>query len=187
MRAYAELHCISNFTFLRGASHPEELVKRAVELGYFALALTDECSVAGIVRAYVAARDEAIQLIVGSEFRLADDLRLILLPIDRQGYGQLCELITRGRRAAGKGEYHLTRRDLQSGLDACLAIWIPDLYSVHGVDVADAKWLSTCFPGRAWMAVELLADPQRRESQKYQRGTDSQDSDRSSHSGSSLV
>jgi len=158
MQAYAELHCISNFTFLRGASHPEELVKRAAELGYFALALTDECSVAGIVRAYVAARDEAIRLIVGSEFRLADDFRLILLPMDRQGYGQLCELITRGRRAARKGEYHLTRADLQSGLDACFAIWIPDHYSGHGPDAVDAEWMSACFPGRAWMAVELLAD-----------------------------
>jgi error-prone DNA polymerase len=158
MLAYAELHCVSNFTFLRGASHPEELVKRAAALGYVALALTDECSVAGIVRAHVAARDEAIQLIVGSEFRLADDLRLVLLPTNRQGYGQLCELITRGRRAAPKGDYHLTRGDLQSNLDACIAIWVPDPYSERGLELVDAEWISACFPGRAWVAVELLTD-----------------------------
>jgi error-prone DNA polymerase len=113
---YAELHCISNFTFLRGASHPEELVRRAAKLGYCALALTDECSVAGIVRAHVAAQELNIKLIVGSEFSLQDDLmnewRLVLLATNRQGYGELCELITLGRRAAPKGEYHLTNHNL---------------------------------------------------------------------------
>lgn len=67
---YAELHCISNFTFLRGASFPEELVNRAYTLGYEAIAITDECSVSGIVRAHVAAKDKAIKLIIGSEFIL---------------------------------------------------------------------------------------------------------------------
>ena len=113
-RAYAELHCISTFTFLRGASQPEELIRRAAELGYFALALTDECSVAGVVRAHVAARDLDIQFIIGSEFRLADGLQLVLLARNRAGYGQLCELITRGRREAKKGEYHLTRSDFEN-------------------------------------------------------------------------
>ena len=102
--AYAELHCLTNFSFLRGASHPEELVVRAVELGYAALAITDECSVAGAVRAHVAAREYGLKLIVGSEFRLEDGLRCVLLATDRAGYGQLCRLITRARRAAGKGE-----------------------------------------------------------------------------------
>ena len=154
MTAYAELHCISNFTFLRGASHPAELVKRAAELGYVALALTDECSVAGIVRAHVTARDQPVRLIVGSEFRLMDGLQLILLPINRRGYGQLCALITRGRRAARKGKYQLTREDFEAGLNDCLAIWVPDSCP----DDADAGWLSSCFPGRAWITVELLMD-----------------------------
>jgi error-prone DNA polymerase len=158
MTAYAELHCISNFTFLRGASHPEELVKRAVELGYSALAITDECSVAGIVRAHVAARDEAVRLLIGSEFRLQDGLQFVLLPVDRRGYGQLCALITRGRRAADKGEYALGRHDLEAGLDACLAIWIPDARSDDLRNPADIEWLAACFPDRVWMAVELLAD-----------------------------
>ena len=82
---YAELHCISNFTFLRGASHPAELVERAQELGYSALAITDECSVAGIVRAHVAARDLGLELIVGAEFRLTEGIRLVLLAQTRRG------------------------------------------------------------------------------------------------------
>jgi len=102
MAAYAELHCLSNFSFLRGASHPGELVERAAGLGYTALALTDECSVAGVVRAHVAAKTAGLKLIVGAEIRLDDGPKIVLLATDRTGYGQLCRLITRGRRAAPK-------------------------------------------------------------------------------------
>src|SRR5207244_1978431 len=109
---YAELHCLSNFTFLRGASHPQELVERAHHLGYSAIAITDECSVAGVVRAYMAARLLKIKLLVGAEFRLECGLKLVAIAIDRHGYGRLCRLITRGRRAARKGHYSLTRQDL---------------------------------------------------------------------------
>jgi error-prone DNA polymerase len=109
---YAELHCLTNFSFLRGASHPEELVERAAALGYTALAITDECSVAGVVRAHAAARDQRLPLIVGSELKLADGPQLVLLAMSRRGYAQLCRLITRGRRAAEKGSYRLTRADL---------------------------------------------------------------------------
>lgn len=98
---YAELHCLSNFTFLRGASHPEELVARAQALGYRALALTDECSLAGVVRAHEAARECGLHLIIGSELRLEDGTGLVLLATDRAAYGNLSALITRGRRAAG--------------------------------------------------------------------------------------
>jgi error-prone DNA polymerase len=76
--AYAELHCVSNFTFLRGASHPQELVRTASALGYSALAITDECSLAGAVKAHVAATDCDLQLIIGSEFQL-EGQRLIIL------------------------------------------------------------------------------------------------------------
>ena len=98
--AYAELHCLSNFTFLRGASHAEELVTQASKLGYAALAITDECSVAGVVRAHVAAKDTGLKLIIGSEFTLHDGLRLVLLVENLNGYGNLCELITLARRRA---------------------------------------------------------------------------------------
>jgi error-prone DNA polymerase len=158
--AYAELHCISNFSFLRGASHPEELVERAAALGYAALALTDECSVAGVVRAHLALRALADtaptpvpQLIVGSEFRLLDGLRCVLLACDRSGYGQLCRLITRARRAAPKGEYRLRRTDFaELPVDGCLALWLP----AARPDPGEAGWLATQFPQRLWVAVELL-------------------------------
>jgi error-prone DNA polymerase len=148
--SYAELHCVSNFTFLRGASHAEELVTRAATLGYAALAITDECSVAGVVRAHVAAREKQLKLIVGSEFTLDDGLRLVLLAETLAGYGNLCELITRGRRRADKGSYQLGRADLQL-LDECIALWLPGAEPVP----EQAEWVARTFAGRAWIAVEL--------------------------------
>ena len=125
---YAELHCLSNFTFLRGASHPEELVARAAELGYAALAVTDECSMAGAVRAHVAARERGFRLLLGSELVLDDGLRVACLATTRAGYGALCRLITRGRRSAPKGRYLLGRGHLESaGLDDCVLLWLPAL------------------------------------------------------------
>ncbi|MGA1729967.1 MAG: error-prone DNA polymerase [Steroidobacteraceae bacterium] len=152
--AYAELHCISNFSFLRGASHPEELVERAVELGYSALALTDECSVAGVVRAHVAARPHpGFRLIIGSELRLRNGPHLVCLVASRVGYANLCRLITRGRRAAAKGDYLLETADLAGGMEGCLFLWIP----ATEPDPREGQWLAATFPGRAWLAVELPA------------------------------
>ena len=151
---YAELHALSNFTFLRGASHPEELVGRAAALGYTALALTDECSLAGVVRAHVAAREYGLKLIIGSELRLSGGPALVLLATDRVGYGELSALITRGRRAAEKGSYHLSRSDLDGGVPGCLALLLPDPSLAQAE--RNARWLLECFPGRAWLAVELL-------------------------------
>jgi error-prone DNA polymerase len=152
-QAYAELHCLSNFTFQRGASHPKELVDRAVQLGYQALAITDECSFAGVVRAHKAAKDTQLKLIIGGEFRLDDGLRFVLLATNRESYGNLSELITRGRRNAEKGEYRLSRADLDSGLEHCLALWLPPAQPRS----EDAHWLAERSPGRTWIAVELLA------------------------------
>ena len=151
--AYAELHSISNYSFLRGASHPAELVAQAAALGYTALALTDECSVAGVVRAHVAARRHAIQLIIGSELRLDDGLHLVLLATDREDYAALCALITRGRRAAAKGSYHLLRSELEALGTACCVLWVP----AADPQLADALWLKQHFAGRVWLAVELHA------------------------------
>ncbi len=158
MSGYAELHCISNFTFLRGASHPAELVERAAALGYTALALTDECSVAGIVRAHVAARRHALKLLVGSEFSVADGLRLVVLAADREGYAALCGLITRGRRAADKGSYHLVRADFEQLPAGCLVLWLPPQPEQGEPEPGDASWLEAHFSGRAWLVVELHAD-----------------------------
>lgn len=130
-RAFAELHAISNFSFLRGASHPEELVRTAHALGYQAIAITDECSVAGVVKAHLAARDLDIKLIIGAEFHVSDepgesgDIHLVLLAPDRRAYGQLSELITLARRRAPKGDYSLCLGDLSNSVDGCLALWIP--------------------------------------------------------------
>jgi error-prone DNA polymerase len=154
--AYAELHCLSNFTFLRGASHPEELVERAHALGYAALAITDECSLAGVVRAHVAAKAVGLKLLIGAEIELADGPKLVLLAANRAGYGNLSELITKGRRNAAKGRYRLTRADLDGGLDDCLALLIP---SPSPVLLGGAEWLAARFPRRAWIAAELLCGP----------------------------
>jgi error-prone DNA polymerase len=156
---YAELHCVSNFSFLRGASHPEELVAQAAQLGYAALALTDECSFAGVVRAHMAAKDARIKLIVGMEIRLVDGLRLVLLAQNRAGYGNLSALATLGRRRADKGEYRLTRHDLEGwdggGVPDCLALWIAPAAATE----VDARWLAERFAGRAWIAYERFLAP----------------------------
>ena len=136
MSAYAELHCASNFSFLRGASHPEELVERALALEYAALAITDECSFAGSVRAHLALRDlreqdaaaRDFRLIHGTELRLADGPRMVLLAQTRAGYGNLSQLVSLARRQAPKGSYRLSMADLQAHahwLDSTLALLIP--------------------------------------------------------------
>ena len=150
--AYAELHCLSNFSFLRGASHPEELVERAHALGYSALAITDECSFSGVVRAHLAAKACGLRLVIGSELALADGMKLVLLAPDRESYGNLSQLITRGRRNAAKGNYTLTRADVAAQAGGLLALWIPPL---DADAPAAARWVAATFPGRAWIAVEL--------------------------------
>jgi len=159
---YAELHCVSNFTFLRGASHPQELVEQADTLGYTALAITDECSVAGVVRAHMTAKGKSLKLIIGAEFRLQCGLRFVALAIDRRGYGRLCRLITRGRRSASKGEYSLTRADVEElGLEQCFILWLPDRKTPDG---RQASWLLERFPrARLRIAVELLCEGTDRE------------------------
>ena len=124
---YAELHCLSNFSFLRGASHPEEMVMRAAELGYRALALTDECSLAGVVRAHLAIRKAALplQLIVGCELTLENGPTVVLLACDRMGYGRLSRLVSLARRSAGKGSYLIGPEALDPGLPGCLALLVP--------------------------------------------------------------
>ena len=152
--AYAELHCLSNYTFLRGASHPEELVRQTSKLGYHAIAITDECSLAGVVRAYGEAKHVGMKLIVGSEFTLQDGLKLILLATNLNGYGNLCELITLARSRCEKGAYAISRDDLNQHIDDCLILWCSNESSPTLSE--DAHWLSQAFTGRCWIAVELL-------------------------------
>jgi DNA-directed DNA polymerase III PolC len=154
---YAELHALSNFSFLRGASHPEELVAQAKHRGYRALALTDECSLAGVVRAHVAAKQCELPLIIGAELSCVDALKLVALATDRASYGALSRLITRARRGAAKGHYVLERRDLENALDGCLILWLPQTGgALLPRQAADGRWLRERFTGRLWLGVELL-------------------------------
>ncbi|HEY2401937.1 MAG TPA: PHP domain-containing protein, partial [Steroidobacteraceae bacterium] len=152
---YAELHCLSNFTFLRGASHPQELVERAHILGYSAIAITDECSVAGVVRAHMAAKLLKIKLLIGSEFRLECGLKWVAIAIDRRGYARLCRLISRGRRAGEKGSYSLTREDvIAADLESCFILWIPGDQPAK----EEAEWLLNQFGSRVRIGVEMVRD-----------------------------
>ena len=147
---YAELHAISNYSFLRGASTPAELVVRADELGYHSIAITDECSLSGMVRAWVEAKERSIQLIIGSEFNFADNVRLVILVTSRIGYGNLCQIITHGRRHAEKGEYRLLLEDFAHlSVKDCLALWIVNDDST----TTDGERLKKYFAGKLWIGV----------------------------------
>jgi error-prone DNA polymerase len=151
---YAELHCLSNFSFLRGASHPEELVERAKALGYQALALTDECSLAGAVRAHQAAKECGLKLILGTEILVEKNLKLVLLATDRRSYGAISSLITTGRRRSKKGQYSLSRNDVRKlAQTGALVLWTP------GDDLTAAAWVEEHFRGNAWIAAELHCGP----------------------------
>jgi error-prone DNA polymerase len=155
--SYAEVHCLTNYTYLRGASHPHELVRQAWKLGYRALAITDECSVAGVVRAHVEARDLGLKLLIGSEFRLQEGWKLILIAANLNGYGNLCELITLARGRCEKGDYRLTREDLIGAIDDCLIVWCPKEDSNFSMETG--AWLARQFDSRCWIAAELLRGP----------------------------
>ena len=163
---YAELHCVSHYSFLRGASHPADLVNTSSALGYRALAVTDECSLAGIVKAHVAARECGLQLIIGSEFQL-EGQRLIALVTNRQSYSELSALITLARRRSKKGEYCLRWSDLQHNLRSGLIIWLPSQHL--DCDNPLAQNLAQWFSGRLWIGVEHLLDGRETENYCYRR------------------
>jgi len=156
--AYSELHCLSDFSFLRGAASAQKLFARAQHCGYEALAITDECSLAGIVRAWEAAQETGLKLIVGSEFTLVCGLKCVLLVETTAGYTRLCQLITHARRAAAKGCYRLERQDVEALLDdvdpevcGLFALWLPGPIP----DLSQGRWLQERFAARVHLAVEL--------------------------------
>lgn len=179
---YAELHCLTNFSFQRGASTPEELVERAYQLGYAALAITDECSVAGVVRAHVGLRElpakldtyerehpeeppiprnPDFRLLFGSEFRF-ERFRLVVIANDTEGWGNLCEFITAARTTElPKGEYRVSwdGSDVAS-LQHCQILLVPHRQPGGEVDVAtlyeDLTAAKTLFSDNLWLAVEML-------------------------------
>ena len=174
--AFAELHCISNYSFLRGASHPEEMVQRAYELGYKAIAITDECSYSGLVKAHKTAQACGMKLIIGSEFIIsADSLeeeearsnnlsissgrdKLILLAPNRAAYGQLSTLISKLRRRSEKGSYQVYLEDFRWGLKNCLALWVPGGQNIEAQGQT-GEALKALF-GQLWIALELFRDGQ---------------------------
>jgi len=168
---YVELHALSNFSFLRGASQPEELVAQAKALNYAGLALTDECSLAGVVRAHAAAKEHGLPLIIGTEFNCQptpvgrpqgegqdgpSPLKVIVLATNRASYGALSRLISKARRATRKGCYSLTRLDLENALPGCLVIWLPHVDKAGLLrQEQDGRWLRERFAGNLWIGVEL--------------------------------
>lgn len=167
---YAELHCVSNYSFLRGASHPEELVQQAHELGYEAIAITDECSYSGLVKAHKTAKSCGIKLICGAEFVLGSSpeqqsssqdnpsSRLILLASNRQAYGQISSIISKLRKRSKKGSYYLTLDDLQVGLSDCIGIWVCEGQSIEKLSEIGAR-LQQLIP-HLWIGLGLFHDGQ---------------------------
>ncbi|WP_431111939.1 error-prone DNA polymerase [Variovorax paradoxus] len=179
---YAELHCLTNFSFQRGASTPEEMVERAYQLGYTALAITDECSVAGIVRALICLRDlpakleeherdhpdeppiprnPGFRLLFGSEFRF-ERFRLVVIANDTEGWGNLCEFITAARNTElPKGEYRVSwdESDVAS-LQHCQVLFVPHRAPGVAMDVAslheDLLAAKAVYGENLWLAVEML-------------------------------
>ncbi|WP_426163566.1 error-prone DNA polymerase [Pseudoduganella sp. R-34] len=168
--AYAELFCLTNFSFLHGASHAEELVERAVKLGYGALAITDECSLAGVVRAHGEAKQAGLKLLIGAHFHLthADGRRalsLLALATNRNGYGNLSEMITLGRMRADKGSYELHPDDFANppperehlrGLPDCLLLLLPEYPAEVERLHQQASWMAATFGERTWLATTML-------------------------------
>ncbi|MYM73544.1 DNA polymerase III subunit alpha [Duganella sp. FT134W] len=166
---YAELQCVSHYTFLHGASAPEQLVARAAQLGYRALAIADECTVAGIVKAHCAAKELGLKLLIGSQMTVTPEdgsppFRLLVLAMNRNGYGNLCELITVGRRRAEKGSYLVRPRDIAApppelaalrGLPDCQLVLLPRYGEAPAVLERHAAWLLQNAPGRARIALAL--------------------------------
>ncbi|CRM67004.1 Error-prone DNA polymerase [Pseudomonas sp. 37 R 15] len=149
--SYAELHCLSNFSFQRGASSALELFERAKRQGYSALAITDECTLSGIVRAWQAAKALELPLIIGSEVRIENGPTLVLLVENLSGYQHLCRLITLARRRAEKGSYRLLQEDFEQPLPGLLALWVAQDSDTQ----ANIQWLRRTFAERLWLAVHL--------------------------------
>lgn len=153
---FAQLHCLTNYSFLRSASHPRELVQEAARLGYSALAVTDECSLAGIVKAHTTAEECGLKLIVGSEFTLSNGCRIVALVTDKSAYRELSGLITLARRRAVKGCYEAHFSDLRFRLQHCLIIWRPEFSADTKMQQhrKHARELIRAFRDRLWLGVD---------------------------------
>ena len=156
--SYAELHCRTNYSFLEGASHPDELVNRATELGLAALAITDRNSLAGVVRAHVAARETGLKLLIGAEITPVDSLPVVLLATNRAGYANLSRLITCGRRRAPKGKCHLTFDEIGRHADGLIAC-VPLATRQRSQTIQQLHSYRSCFQDRCYGLLELHRGP----------------------------
>lgn len=165
---YAHLHTTTNFTFLTGASHPSEYVYQAHELGYDAIAITDECSLAGVVKAFVAAEELNAKLIIGSRFTLSNGMTLIAIAPSRTAYAELSGFITLARRRAEKGSYEAHFDDLRFRLRSCLIIWVAQLHESITDEIATE--LTNAFKGRLWIGINhQLHGGEQRDFDRWQR------------------
>ena len=155
--SYAELFCQTNFSFLTGASHAEELILRADFLRYHSLAITDECSVAGVVKAYRTIKNHqlSVDLIIGSMFWLNPHCQVILLCPDKSAYAELCRIISNARRRSEKGSYQLSEWDLMS-VRHCLIIWLPQH---NKEDHHWGTWLNRHHKTRLWLGIQRHLGP----------------------------
>ena len=162
---YAELQVTTNFSFLRGAAHPAELVMTAAALGHGAIAITDRNSLAGIVRAHQAAKEVGLRLVVGCRLDLCDGTSLLVFPEDRAAYGRLTRLLTSGKRRAPKGECRLDYADVVAHGDGQIVVVLPPPVPSParggglgwGSDAADfAARVAADFAGRAYLAAHHL-------------------------------
>jgi error-prone DNA polymerase len=154
---YIELQTTSNYSFLRGASQIEELFKQAALYGYTALAITDRNSLAGIPRAHLRASETGIRLIVGCRLDLQDGTALLVYPTDRPAYSRLCQLLSTGKKRAGKGACHLDWDDVAARAEGLLAILVPD--EPGDTTATQLTRLRQIFPDRAYLALTLLRRP----------------------------
>lgn len=156
---FSELVCQSNFSFLQAASHPEELIRQAYFLGYQAIAITDECSMAGVVRAYteITKNHLPIKLIVGSKF-IFEDQEIVLICPTHNAYKECCRVITNARRRAKKGHYELSKWDVTS-IKYCLCLWLPSgktdtNEASQAPDYRFAEWLQKHFKERLFLVIK---------------------------------
>jgi error-prone DNA polymerase len=154
---YVELHCASHFSLLRGASSPGELFDEAARLGYRALAVCDRNSLAGMVRAHVAAKETGVRLIVGCEVVLRDGMTVLVYPTDRAAYGRLSRMLSLGKSRGGKGECHLDHTDLAAHAQGLIAILVPD--EPDETCAQQLSRLSAIFGPDAHMALTLRRRP----------------------------
>ncbi|NMC19838.1 MAG: PHP domain-containing protein, partial [Thermogutta sp.] len=163
---YCELHAKTNFSFLEGASHPDEIVRQAAEMGCRAVAITDRAGLAGIVRAHIAAKEAGIKLVIGAEIEPGDSLPVVLWATDRASYGRLCRLITRGRRRAEKGRCSLAFADVAEHAEGLLAGVIPRLQR-PGELLPHLREYRALFGDRGYLLCELYFGPNDRRRREW--------------------